>query len=73
MVDAVCAAAAEVNTSSLVNLATTALPAIITIVKASPLSPDDQNRVIVDVTAAEIILDAALSAMPPAAVGGLAK
>ena len=68
IVNAVCSASATVTTVNLQSLAQNALPTIITIVKASPLSSDDQNKIILDVTAAQIIVDAVMAAQ----VGGTA-
>ena len=58
IIDGVCAAGAAVKAGNLQQLAQTALPAIIDIVKTSVLSAEQQNAIIVDVTAAQLILTA---------------
>jgi hypothetical protein len=73
MVDAVCAAGATVNIANLQTLASTGIPAIVTIVQASPLPATDKNNVILGIAATQIILDAVLAADPQAAaivIGG---
>lgn len=73
LVNAVCAAGSTVDTVNLQMLANTGLPAIITIVKASPLSAQDQDRIILGVTTAQILLAATIAAWPadaPTASGG---
>lgn len=62
IVAAVCTVGATVNTDNLQQLAQTALPAIVNVVKASALSAEEQNAVIVDVTAAQLILTAVTQA-----------
>jgi len=64
VVSAVCAAGATVDTGNLQMLASAGLPAIITVVKASPLSAQDQDRIILGVTTAQILLTAAIAAWP---------
>ncbi|VVE79442.1 hypothetical protein [Pandoraea sputorum] len=64
IVSAACAAGVTVDAVNLQVLATAGLPAIITVVKASPLSAQDQDRVIVGVTTAQILLTAAIAAWP---------
>lgn len=71
IVDAVCGAGATVDFTSLAALNRTALPALIGIVKVSPLSPDEQNRVILDISAAQIVLTT-VEAVQAAQVGGVA-
>jgi hypothetical protein len=58
IVAAVCTVGATVNTDNLQQLAQTALPAIVNVVKTSALSVEEQNAIIVDVTAAQLILTA---------------
>ncbi|VVE06314.1 hypothetical protein [Pandoraea sputorum] len=64
IVSAACAAGVTVDTVNLQVLATAGLPAIITVVKASPLSAQDQDRIILGVTTAQILLTAAIAAWP---------
>lgn len=64
VVNAVCAAGATVDALNLQTLATAGLPAIIAVVKASPLSAQDQDRVILGVTTAQILLATAIAAWP---------
>lgn len=64
IVSAVCAAGTSVDAVNLQVLATAGLPAIITVVKASPLSAQDQDRIILGVTTAQILLTAAIAAWP---------
>ncbi|VVE13275.1 hypothetical protein PCA20602_02749 [Pandoraea capi] len=76
VVSAVCAAGATADAVNLQVLATTGLPAIIAVVKASPLSAQDQDRIIIGVTTAQILLTAAIAAWPadvPTANGGAAS
>jgi|GEM_PF-5641603 len=58
IVAGVCTVGATVNTENLQQLAQTALPAIVNVVKTSALSAEEQNAIIVDVTAAQLILTA---------------
>jgi hypothetical protein len=62
IVAGVCTVGATVNADNLQQLAQTALPAIVNVVKASALSAEEQNAVIVDVTAAQLILTAVTQA-----------
>ncbi|VVD75410.1 hypothetical protein PHO31112_00814 [Pandoraea horticolens] len=64
VVSAVCAAGSTVDAVNLQTLASAGLPAIITVVKASPLSAQDQDRIVMGVTTAQILLAAAISAWP---------
>ena len=58
IVDGVCAVGVTVNTTNLQQLAQDALPTIVSIVKASAMSAEQQNSVILDITAAQLILGA---------------
>jgi len=62
IVDAVCSASATVTTVNLQSLAKDAAPMIIAIIKASPLSVDEQNKAILDVTAFQLLINAVLAA-----------
>lgn len=73
LVDAACKDIATVSFDNLGALSATALPAVIDIVKASTLSPDDQNTVIGYATAAQLVLDIALAVEPQAAAIPLVK
>ncbi|BDD93556.1 hypothetical protein PanNE5_29960 [Pandoraea sp. NE5] len=64
VVSAVCASGSTVDAVNLQTLASAGLPAIITVAKASPLSAQDQDRVILGVTTAQILLTAAIAAWP---------
>ncbi|VVE49187.1 hypothetical protein [Pandoraea terrigena] len=64
IVNSVCAAGSTVDAVNLQTLASAGLPAIVTVVKASPLSAQDQDRVILGVTTAQILLTAAIAAWP---------
>lgn len=73
VVNAVCAAGSTVDAVNLQTLASTGLPAIITVVKASPLSAQDQDRIVVGVTTAQILLTAAIAAWPADTITAVAK
>src|SRR5471030_151609 len=62
VVDAVCAPGAAVDLSSLQALAITALPAMLRIVDVAGLAPADHDKIVLGLTAGEIILDGALMA-----------
>jgi len=64
IVNSVCAAGSSVDAVNLQTLASVGLPAIITVAKASPLSAQDQDRVILGVTTAQVLLTAAIAAWP---------
>ncbi|VVE69261.1 hypothetical protein PPN31119_03226 [Pandoraea pnomenusa] len=64
VVNAVCAAGSTVDAVNLQTLANAGLPAIITVAKASPLSAQDQDRIVLGVTTAQILLTAAVAAWP---------
>ncbi|WP_353192091.1 hypothetical protein [Pandoraea pnomenusa] len=64
VVNAVCAAGSSVDAVNLQTLASAGLPALITVVKASPLSLQDQDRIVLGVTTAQILLTAAIAAWP---------
>lgn len=74
VVNAVCSAGSTVDAVNLQTLASAGLPAIITVVKASPLSLQDQDRIVMGVTTAQILLAAAIAAWPQdVATGAAAK
>lgn len=74
VVNAVCAAGSTVDAVNLQTLASAGLPAIITVVKASPLSLQDQDRIVMGVTTAQIFLAATIAAWPQdGATGPAAK
>src|SRR5471032_263468 len=62
IVGAVCAPGAAVDLSSLQELASTALPALLLIVDAAGLTPADHDKIALSLTAGQIILDGALMA-----------
>lgn len=62
VVNGVCAASATVNLASLQTLQQTALPAIMNAVKASSMSAEQQNAVVLDITAAKLIVTAFVQA-----------
>ncbi len=62
LVTGVCAAGETVNPASLQTLQQTALPAIINAVKASGMAVEQQNSVILDITAAQLVLTAVTQA-----------
>ncbi|AVF41489.1 hypothetical protein AL486_18650 [Pandoraea apista] len=64
VVSAVCAAGSTVDAVNLQTLASAGLPAIVTVVKASPLSVQDQDRIVLGVTTAQILLAASIAAWP---------
>lgn len=64
VVNAVCSAGSTVDAVNLQTLASAGLPAIIAVVKASPLSVQDQDRIVMGVTTAQILLAAAIAAWP---------
>ncbi|WP_087688023.1 hypothetical protein [Pandoraea sp. PE-S2R-1] len=64
VVSAVCAAGSTVDAVNLQTLASAGLPAIITVAKASQLSLQDQDRIVMGVTTAQIMLAAAIAAWP---------
>ncbi len=64
VVNAVCASGSTVDAANLQTLATAGLPAIITVAKASSLSAQDQDRIVLGVTTAQILLTAAIAAWP---------
>ncbi|ALS63678.1 hypothetical protein [Pandoraea apista] len=64
VVSAVCAAGSTVDAVNLQTLASAGLPAIVTVVKASPLSAQDQDRIVLGVTTAQILLAASIAAWP---------
>lgn len=74
VVNAVCSAGSIVDAVNLQTLASAGLPAIIAVVKASPLSLQDQDRIVMGVTTAQILLAAAIAAWPQdVATGAAAK
>ncbi|HSY30248.1 MAG TPA: hypothetical protein VK832_22225 [Burkholderiaceae bacterium] len=62
LVAGVCATGESVNLASLQSLQQTALPAIINAVKASGMAVEQQNSVILDITAAQVVLTAVMQA-----------
>jgi hypothetical protein len=62
LVAGVCAAGESVNLASLQTLRQTALPAIINAVKASGMAVEQQNSMILDITAAQLVLTAVTQA-----------
>jgi len=63
IVGAVCAPGAAVDLSSLQELASTALPALLRIVDAAGLTPADHDKIVLSLTAGQIIIDGALMAV----------
>ncbi|VVE55210.1 hypothetical protein PCO31111_05023 [Pandoraea communis] len=64
VVRAVCESGSTADAVNLQTLASAGLPAIITVAKASPLSAQDQDRIVMGVTTAQILLAAAIAAWP---------
>ena len=62
IVNGVCAADATVNLTNLQTLQQTALPALLSAIKASAMSAEQQNAVVVDITAAKLLIDAFIQA-----------
>jgi hypothetical protein len=58
VISAVCSINATVDLASLQTLEQTALPTLIAAVKASTMATEDQNRVILDIDAAQLIISA---------------
>lgn len=68
IVAAVCSAGSSVNVADLKSLGATALPAVMAVVNASPLSDQDKTKIGIDLTVAQIVLSSVLAALPAAAV-----
>jgi len=60
-VNAVCAIGASVTNTSLQSLVQTTLPAIVSVIKESPLDVKDQNNSILVITGVQVILTTALA------------
>ena len=73
VVNTVCASGSAVDAINLQALASAGLPAIIAVAKASPLSVQDQDRIVLGVTTAQILLTAAIAAWPIDAPTAAAK
>lgn len=69
VVAAVCAAGTTVNALDLKSLSATALPAILSVVNASPLADDVKTRIGIDLTVAQIVLASVISSLPADASG----
>lgn len=68
IVAAVCSAGSSVNVADLKSLGASALPAVMAVVNASPLSDQDKTKIGIDLTVAQIVLSSVLAALPAAAV-----
>lgn len=62
IVNGVCAAGATVDLASLQKFNQTALPALLSAVKASTLSAEQQNAIVLDITAAKLVVGAFIQA-----------
>lgn len=62
IVNGVCAAGATVDLASLQTFNQTALPALLSAVKASSMSAEQQNAIVLDITAAKLIIGAFIQA-----------
>jgi hypothetical protein len=67
IVAAVCSAGSSVNVADLKSLGATALPAVMAVVNASPLSDQDKTKIGIDLTVAQIVLSSVLAALPATA------
>lgn len=67
-VNTVCALGSTVNLANLQTIVATALPALVTVVKASPLTVAQQNAIILDLSVAQIIISGALAVATPVPV-----
>jgi hypothetical protein len=68
IVAAVCSAGSSVNVADLKSLGATALPAVMAVVNASPLSDQDKTKIGIDLTVAQIVLSSVLASLPATAV-----
>jgi hypothetical protein len=68
VVAAVCSAGSSVNVADLKSLGATALPAVMAVVNASPLSDQDKTKIGIDLTVAQIVLSSVLASLPATAV-----
>jgi hypothetical protein len=64
VVAAVCSAGSSVNVADLKSLGSTALPAVMAVVNASPLSDQDKTKIGIDLTVAQIVLSSVIAALP---------
>jgi hypothetical protein len=64
VVAAVCSAGSSVNVVDLKSLGSTALPAVMAVVNASPLSDQDKTKIGIDLTVAQIVLSSVIAALP---------
>jgi hypothetical protein len=67
IVAAVCSAGSSVSVVDLKSLGATALPAVMAVVNASPLSDQDKTKIGIDLTVAQIVLSSVLASLPAAA------
>lgn len=67
IVAAVCSAGSSVNVADLKSLGATALPAVMAVVNASPLSDQDKTKIGIDLTVAQIVLSSVLASLPATA------
>lgn len=67
VVAAVCAAGANTTAVDLKSLAANALPAVMAVVNASPLSDQDKTKIGIDLTVAQIVLSSVIASLPAAA------
>lgn len=64
VVNAVCTAGATVSVTDLKSFATTALPAVLVVVNASPMADDLKTKIGLDLTVAQIVLSAVIASLP---------
>jgi hypothetical protein len=66
-VAAVCSAGSSVSVVDLKSLGANALPAVMAVVNASPLSDQDKTKIGIDLTVAQIVLSSVLASLPATA------
>lgn len=67
IVAAVCSAGSSVTVVDLKSLGANALPAVMAVVNASPLSDQDKTKIGIDLTVAQIVLSSVLASLPATA------
>lgn len=67
VVAAVCSAGSSVSVVDLKSLGSTALPAVMAVVNASPLSDQDKTKIGIDLTVAQIVLSSVIASLPATA------
>jgi len=64
IVAAVCSAGSSVTVVDMKSLGATALPAVMVVVNASPLSDQDKTKIGIDLSVAQIVLSSVLASLP---------